>query len=123
MEKFIFQPRRIYLKTLAILICLTLVIVSCAPNRFKSEFDFANKLAQQGLWEEAFFRWKKSMSLGNETAALHNNLAIYYERKGEIQSAEAEYQKALKLDPENAQISSNYKKFKQQHSEKKKNEN
>ncbi len=110
------------MKNLAILTCLILFIVSCAPHRFKSEFDFANKLAQQGLWEEAYFRWKKSLSRGDETAAIHNNLAIYYERAGNLQSAEAEYKKALKLDPGNTQLLSNYKKFKQ-HIEKKKNEN
>ena len=113
------------MKNLTIVTCLTLMVLlvaACAPSRFKSEFDFANKLAQEGLWEEAYFRWKKSVSSGNETAALHNNLAIYFESKEEIESAEAEYQKALKLDPHNTQILSNYNKFKEQKSGKKKNE-
>lgn len=113
------------MKNTALAICSALVVVlavSCVPNRFKSEFQFGNKLAEQGLWDEAYFRWQKSLSGGNETAALHNNLAVYFERQGKIKSAEAEYKKALKLDPNNEEIQKNYKKFKLQTGGKEKNE-
>lgn len=101
----------------ALFICL---FISCSANRYKSEVDFANKLAQRGLWEEAYFRWSKSLDNQGDSAVIYNNLAVYYEKKGKIKKAEEAYQKALKLDPENQHIQSNYKKFKQREE---KNEN
>ena len=86
---------------------------SCAKNKFKSEFDFANKLARQGLWEEAQFRWKKSIKSEKDTAAIHNNLAIALECTGKLDAAEQEYKKALKLSPNNAFIKKNYQRFKE----------
>jgi Tfp pilus assembly protein PilF len=103
----------------SLFICL---FVSCSANRFKSEVDFANKLAQQGLWQEAYFRWSKSLDSQKTSAAIYNNLAVYYDKTGKTNEAEDAYQKALKLEPENRYIQSNYKKFKQRE-EKKKNEN
>ncbi len=109
------------MKHILILIGTIFVLVSCHPNNFKSEFDFANKLAQQGLWKEAHFRWEKAVTQEKETAAIHNNLAIYYEKIGKPEKAETAYKKALKLEPQNKYILSNYKKFKEK-DEKKKNE-
>lgn len=90
-----------------------LFLCSCTKNKFKSEFDFANKLARQGLWEEAQFRWIKSLKSEKNTAAIHNNLAIALERKGKIKEAEEEYKKALKLEPNNNFIKKNYQRFKE----------
>ena len=78
----------------------------------KTEFEFANKLAQEELWKEAFYRWNKLLEEGKESAALYNNIAIAYEERGEFEKAEAAYQKALKLSPGNSTVQSNYDKFK-----------
>jgi len=100
------------LKILIFLLIPLLFLCSCAKNKFKSEFDFANKLARKGLWEEAQFRWKKSLKNQKNTAAIRNNMAIALEQMGKIEEAEDEYKKALKLAPNNSYIKKNYEKFK-----------
>lgn len=73
------------------------------------EVDFANRLAMTGLWQEAYFRWQKSLA-GGESAVLHNNMAIALEYTGKYKEAEQEYLTALKLAPNNNFIKNNLKK-------------
>ncbi len=84
----------------------------CSTNKFKSEFDFANKLAKNGLWKEAHFRWTKSLSEEKDNASVHNNIAVALEQMKKYEEAEIEYKKALKLAPDNKFILSNYNKLK-----------
>jgi tetratricopeptide (TPR) repeat protein len=89
------------------------IINACSTNPVpKTEFEFANKLAQDDLWKEAFFRWNKLVEQGKQSAALYNNIAIAYEKMGQFEEAEEAYQKALKLSPDNSTVKSNYEKFK-----------
>lgn len=100
------------MKRLIILITITIFIFgSCtvARRNFKSELDFANKLAQQGLWQEAYYRWQKALSQGKESAEIHNNMAIALESMGRFAEAEKEYQEALKLAPGHPHIKKNHK--------------
>ena len=101
------------LKSLFTLILCLLIFSSCATHKYKSEFDFANKLAKEDLWKEAYFRWLKFLSAGNNTAAVHNNMAVALEKMGKFSEAEIEYQKALKIDPKNTYIKGNYDKLKE----------
>ncbi|MCI0470779.1 MAG: hypothetical protein L0Y73_03880 [Candidatus Aminicenantes bacterium] len=78
-------------------------------NRVKLEVDFANRLAMSGLWQEAYFRWQKSLA-GGESAVLRNNMAIALEYTGKYKEAEQEYITALKLAPGNNFIKNNLKK-------------
>lgn len=68
--------------------------------------------AQKELWEEAIFRWEKVLQVNPDSAVAHNNLAVAYEKKGLLERAQEEYEKALKLSPNNRYIKSNYEKFK-----------
>lgn len=77
-----------------------------------SEFNFANKLARQGLWKEAHYRWKKVLAAGNESAAVYNNIAVALEHMGRFDEAEEAYKKALEISPNNSSIDSNFKKYK-----------
>jgi len=86
-------------------------MVACASHRANTSFRFANNMAMQGVWEEAVYRWKLSLETEGESAAVHNNLAVAYERQGNGTEAEKEYKKALAIDPENVQIKSNYDQF------------
>ncbi len=89
-----------------------MMLSACAVNSYRSDFQFANKLAKEGLWQEAYYRWQKTMTAGGGSAALHNNLAVALESLGRYEEAEREYQLALKLAPADAKIQSNFNLFK-----------
>ena len=55
---------------------------------------------------------RKAQPAGGGSAALHNNLAVALESLGKFEDAEREYQLAMKLEPANAKIQSNYNLFK-----------
>ena len=57
-------------------------------------------------------RWERAAAAGKESAALHNNMAVALEEMGKREEAEKEYQKALKLSPNNSRIKSNYERLK-----------
>ena len=97
------------------IICLFIWIfflAGCAVNRYRSDFEFANKLAAEGLWKEAYYRWQKVLSQNSSSAALHNNLAVALENLNRLPEAELEYQHALKLAPGNTLLQKNYTLFK-----------
>jgi Flp pilus assembly protein TadD len=100
------------LKRISLLFLLPVLLAGCAVNRYRSDFDFASKLAREGLWQEAVFRLEKARAAGNDSAALHNNLAIALEGLERHEEAEREYQAALKRAPGNVQIQNNYAQFK-----------
>jgi Flp pilus assembly protein TadD len=94
------------------LFAAALLLAGCASQRYGSEFDFANKLAREGLWQEALFRLQKARAAGEDSAALHNNLAVVLEALGRTDEARREYELALKLAPANERIQGNLDKFK-----------
>lgn len=65
-------------------------------------------MAKQGLWKEAYMRWQKVAASGQESAKVHNNMAIALESMGKTEEAEKEYRKALEMDPNNPRIKANY---------------
>ena len=77
---------------------------------------FGIRAAQKDLWNEAIFRWEKAVRSNPNSAAAHNNLAVAYEKKGLIEKAKKEYEIAIKLSPNHAQIKSNYQNFKEYYS-------
>jgi hypothetical protein len=49
-----YWPREVDLKKKIIFLALCVFwIAGCAVNRYRSDFEFANKLATEGLWKEA----------------------------------------------------------------------
>jgi Flp pilus assembly protein TadD len=100
------------LKKIVFIVIAVLLMAGCVVNRYHSDFEFANRLVQEGLWQEAVFRLQKARADGNESAALHNNLAVALESLGRFEEAGHEYEAALKLAPGNEQIQSNFDKFK-----------
>jgi Flp pilus assembly protein TadD len=83
------------------------MIAGCSSAGIRSEFDFGNKLAKNGLWKEAHYRWMKALNAGNNSAAVHNNIGISLEFQDMLKEAEAEYLKALELSPGNEFIKRN----------------
>jgi Tfp pilus assembly protein PilF len=79
----------------------------------KQQVEFGIEVAQRGLWKEAIYRWERATQLDPTYVAAFNNLAVGYEREGQLSKARAAYEKALALQPNNALIRQNYDLFKE----------
>jgi len=84
-----------------------------ARSEAKQQVEFGIKVAQNGLWNEAAYRWKKAVEIDPTYAAAWNNLAIAYEQQGDFEKANEAYEKAVDLDPDNLMIRQNYDLFKE----------
>jgi len=109
---YLYLPREDNLRKLFVLLIAMFLMAGCAVNRYRSDFEFANKLAAEGLWKEAYYRWQKALTQNGSSAALHNNLAVALESLNRLPEAERGYQQALKLAPGNTLIQGNYDRFK-----------
>jgi len=103
------------------LAALTLVLAAVSPSHSfadartdaKAEVEFGIKVAQQGLWREAIYRWERAVQIDPGYAAALNDLAVGYEHEGEFDKARDAYEKALSLEPDNVQIRQNFELFKE----------
>lgn len=84
-----------------------------ARSTAKSQVEFGIKVAQNGLWKEATYRWQKAVEIDPTYAAAWNNLAIGYEHEGKFDEARKAYDKAVGLEPRNELIRQNYDLFKE----------
>jgi tetratricopeptide (TPR) repeat protein len=104
------------LRALVVVMALTAFAPSAyadARSTAKSQVEFGIKVAQNGLWKEATYRWEKAVELDPTYAAAWNNLAIGYEHEGKFEEARQAYDKAVTLDPKNLLIRQNYDLFKE----------
>ncbi len=83
----------------------------CAGTSATKPLREGVRAAERGLWDEAVLKWEQIRDSGTATAAVHNNLAVAYEKKGLPDKARVEYEAALKLDPKNSSIKDNFRKF------------
>lgn len=101
------------------LVLLAAVVAFASPasadarDEAKAQVEFGIKVAQNGLWKEATYRWEKATQLDPTYAEAWNNLAIGYEHEGRFEDADKAYQQALKLSPKNVAIRQNYDLFKE----------
>ena len=79
----------------------------------REQVEFGINVAQRGLWREAIYRWEKACEIDPKYAAAFNDLAIAYEHEGQLDKARKAYEKAIALEPNNAQIRQNYDLFKE----------
>jgi Tfp pilus assembly protein PilF len=79
----------------------------------REQVEFGINVAQRGLWREAIYRWEKAVEIDPMYAAAYNDLGIAYEHEGQLDKARKAYEKALALEPNNAQIRQNYDLFKE----------
>src|SRR6266436_2098852 len=84
-----------------------------ARSDAKKQVEFGISVAQRGLWREAIYRWEKAVEIDPKYAAAFNDLAVAYEHEGQLEKARKAYEKALALDPNNANIRQNYDLFKE----------
>ncbi len=77
----------------------------------KSQIAFGARVARQGLWREAAFRFEQAIARDPNNARAHNNLAVALEASGEFARALVEYKKALDLSPNDNYVRRNYARF------------
>lgn len=110
-------PPKMYIRALVLLVAVMAVSVPSfaadVRDEAKAQVEFGIKVAQQGLWKEATYRWEKATQIDPTYAEAWNNLAIGYEHEGRFEDAEKAYQEALKLAPKNVAIRTNYDLFKE----------
>ena len=82
-----------------------------AAARAADQKAYGAKMAQQGFWREALFRFERALKLAPEDPELQNNLAVASEAVGETARALAAYKRALELRPDDAKIKRNYARF------------
>jgi Flp pilus assembly protein TadD len=87
----------------------------CASNPVDTsagaEKYYGAKMAKQGYWHEALFRFRKAIALAPNDAEIQNDLAVAYEAVGETANALAAYRRALELAPEETHLRRNYARF------------
>jgi Flp pilus assembly protein TadD len=88
-------------------------VLADARSDAREQVDFGINVAQRGLWREAIYRWEKAVELDPKYAAAFNDLGIAYEHEGQLEKARKAYEKALALEPNNANIRQNYDLFKE----------
>ena len=84
-----------------------------ARSEAKEQTAFGIKVAQNGLWKEAAYRWERAVEIDPTYGAAWNNLAIAYEQRGDFDKAREAYEKAVTLEPENLMFRQNYDLFKE----------
>ena len=95
-------------------LAVSATIASAADRKeARSQVEFGIKVAQQGLWKEAVYRWERAVELDPTYAAAFNNLAVACETAGLFDKAKKAYERALELDPKNVYIKQNFELFKE----------
>jgi len=103
----------------ALLILLVGGACGSAPPRISGTSDpsaqskFGVEMARRGLWNEALFRFEQARRQRPNDAELLNDLAISYEAVGRFDDADDTYAEAVRAEPSNRQIRSNYAKFRE----------
>src|SRR5262245_55720575 len=75
-----------------------------ARGEAKKWVEFGIAVAERGLWKEAIYRWEKATELDPTYPAAFNNLAVGYEKDGQMEKARQAYEKAMALAPKDQQI-------------------
>jgi len=95
-------------------VAISATLASAADRKAaKEQVEFGIKVAEQGLWKEAIYRWERAVELDPTYAAAFNNLAVAYETAGLFDKAKRAYERALELDPKNTYIRQNFDLFKE----------
>lgn len=82
-----------------------------ASSGVADQLAFGVKMAQQGLWNEALFRFEQAEKLESQNARILNNLAVASEAVGDFDRALEYYERCLKLNSKDPQARGNYTHF------------
>lgn len=108
------MPKRL-LPVVLLLTALSGVAYADARSDAKAQVEFGIAVATKGLWKEAIYRWERATQIDPTYAAAFNNLAVAYEHEGMLEKAGEAYERALKLEPNNAMVRQNFELFKEIH--------
>ena len=101
------------MRTLVLLLFLGSGATLAAEEAAERQIDFGLKVAQQGLWQEARFRFERAVQAEPGNAAALNNLAVALEQMGDFAGARTAYEKALEAKPDDIYIQQNYDLFRE----------
>ncbi len=76
-----------------------------------AQLSFGVKMAQQGLWNEALFRFHQAELADPANPHIRNNLAVAYEATGDFEKALGYYKQALEAAPNDRTLRGNYARF------------
>jgi Tfp pilus assembly protein PilF len=107
--------RRVLLAAVLVLTYSAPALAQNARENAEKQVQFGITVAQYNLWREAISRFERAADIDPSYAAAHNNLAIAYEQKGDLDNAKKAYEKAIQLDPDNQYIRQNYELFREIH--------
>lgn len=116
------RPSRSLLFAGFLAIACAVFLGGCASSRTSSQLHFGLWAAERNLWDEAIFRWQKVLAANPSSVPAYNNLAVAYEKKGLWDNARAAYEAALKIEPKNTYVKTNFDRFKEQQDSLKKKE-
>lgn len=85
--------------------------LSARDSASEAQLTFGVKMAQQGLWNEALFRFHQAEKADPANARIRNNLAVAYEATGDFEKALAYYKQALEATPNDRTMRGNYARF------------
>ena len=107
------MPRALPLLALSTLL---LPLLACggnaSPHTAAAQQRFGVRMAERGLWSEAWFRFEQARALGGgNDPQLLNNLAVASEALGRFDDALGFYRQALALAPANRELKDNYDRF------------
>jgi Flp pilus assembly protein TadD len=97
-----------------------LLLLLLAPSSLLSadkastkQVRFGIRVAEQGMWREALFRFERAIEIDPDNASAQNNLAVALEQMGEFERAREHYERALELKPDDLYIQQNYDLFRE----------
>jgi Tfp pilus assembly protein PilF len=108
------MPKRL-LPVVLLVTALSGVAHADARSDAKAQVEFGISVAAKGLWREAIYRWERATQIDPTYGAAFNNLAVAYEHEGQLEKAGEAYERALKLEPNNAMVRQNFELFKEIH--------
>jgi Tfp pilus assembly protein PilF len=108
------MPKRL-LSVVLLVTALSGVAYADARSDAKAQVEFGISVAAKGLWREAIYRWERATQIDPTYGAAFNNLAVAYEHEGQLEKAGEAYERALKLEPNNAMVRQNFELFKEIH--------
>jgi hypothetical protein len=98
------------------LLVLLIVLLGCSAaeagaGKGGAPMLFAARMAEEGNWHEANYRWTLLSRKQPDNFKLFNNLAVSMEVLGKPERAAEHYREALRLAPDNPEIKSNFRRF------------